>query len=730
MSGPDSFINRNIEDAVKHHQAGRLEDAERLYRAIINVVPDHPDANHNLGVLAVQCGEPEAGLPNLKKALESVPEQALYWFSYIDALIKAGQLQDARQVLQKGRQLGLKGKSVDELQRLLDAPSEKEIDALFQAFEKGDFAVVERLASEMTRKFPDFPLGWKALGVSLQSMARTMDALIPMQRAVQSAPRDAQAHSNLGNVMRHLGRLDEAESSCRRAIALKPDLDQAHNNLGNVFRDLGRLAEAQACYMKAISINPDLAEAHGNLGAILYYLNRYNEAEKSLLRCIEIKPDCSDALLDLGNVIRDLGRFEEAEALHRRSLAFNPGRFECHSSLLMGFSYQSNMRNALSDAVKYGDAVSKKATPFDSWSCSKEEKIRVGLVSGDFRNHPVGHFLEAIIAGLDPEKIELIAYPTSPLTDALTARIRPHFRQWHPICGLNDESAAMLIHSHGPHIMIDLSGHTAQNRLPVFAWKPAPVQVSWLGYFATTGLAEMDYILGDPYVTPPGSENQFVENIWRMPETRMCFTPPRDAPEISPLPALKNGHFTFGSFQNLAKVSDETLEIWSKVLKALPDSRLRWQCRQFNEPAAIVNTLDRMETRGIAQSRVTLIGPVSRLDYLASHCEVDFILDTFPFTGGTTTCEALWMGVPTLTLAGNTMISRQGMGIMTAAGLPQWCAHAAEEYVSKAVSLAASIENLSALRMELREKVGSSPLFDSRRFARHFEEAMSEMRQA
>jgi predicted O-linked N-acetylglucosamine transferase (SPINDLY family) len=353
-----------------------------------------------------------------------------------------------------------------------------------------------------------------------------------------------------------------------------------------------------------------------------------------------------------------------------------------------------------------------------------QKKLRVGIVSGDLVGHPVGYFLESVLLQLDTARIELIAYTANPVVDTLTTRIKGHFIHWREIYTLNDQAVAQLIHSDGVHMLLDLSGHTAHNRLPVFAWKPAPVQVTWLGYFASTGLAEMDYLLADETGVPESQRSHFSETIWYLPDTRLCFTPPDTSLPVAPLPGLGNGQITFGCYQNLSKLNDNVLATWGRIFAALPQARLRLAAPQLGDPAIAAQLQQRLGKWGIGEARVSLYGMVPRQDYLASYAEADMLLDTFPYPGGTTTCEALWMGVPTITLAGNTLLSRQGASLLTAAGLPDWIAQHEDDYVDKAVAFASDLPKLAALRANLREQVQSSPLFDAPRFARHFEEAL------
>jgi predicted O-linked N-acetylglucosamine transferase (SPINDLY family) len=281
-----------------------------------------------------------------------------------------------------------------------------------------------------------------------------------------------------------------------------------------------------------------------------------------------------------------------------------------------------------------------------------------------------------------------------------------------------------MIYADGVHVLLDLSGHTADNRLPIFGYKPSPVQVSWLGYFATTGLNEMDYLIGDPYVTPPEDDDQFTEKVWRLPETRWCFTPPNADVEVSVPPAVNNGYVTFGCFNNIAKVNDKVVALWTKVLEAVPNSRLLLKANQFRDQMARENIIQRFAAHGIDSKRISLEESEDRQKYFAAYSKIDITLDPFPFTGGTTSVESLWMGVPLVTLAGDSLISRQGVGVLMNAGLPDWIAEDEEEYVAKAVLFASDLDKLVMLRSGLRSQVLASPLFDAPRFAQNIENAL------
>ena len=380
-------------------------------------------------------------------------------------------------------------------------------------------------------------------------------------------------------------------------------------------------------------------------------------------------------------------------------------------------------------ARRFGTLAASRVTrAFDHWrEPAPGQPLRVGLVSGDFGNHPVGYFLEGLLRAADPARIAFLAFPSQPDEDELTARIKPLFAAWQPIHALDDAAAARLIHASGVQVLLDLAGHTAHNRLPVFAWRPAPVQAAWLGYFATTGVAEIDYIIGDPQVTPPAEASHFTETVWRLPETYLCFTPPEIAVEVSELPARTSGHFTFGCFNNLNKINDAVVRVWARVLHAVPNSRLLLKAFQLQDATVRDGIRARFAVLGIMDDRLLTEPPSSRAEYLHDYHRVDIALDPFPYPGGTTTCEALWMGVPVLTLRGNRFLSHAGETFARNAGLADWIAADEDEYVTVAARFAARLESLAGLRARLRDQVLASPLFDAPRFARHFEAALWEM---
>jgi predicted O-linked N-acetylglucosamine transferase (SPINDLY family) len=599
---------------------------------------------------------------------------------------------------------------------------------LQEILSKGNCAEVQERAALLTMLAPQDPAGWKLLGDALRRAGRSTEAVAPLMTAKQMSPRDAPTLVSLAMALEDAGRIRDAEAHFRAALEVRPGDATILNDLGVLLQRSRRYAEAEERLREALRLHPEFCGALNNLGLLLHDTGRLAESESCFREALRIEPGFAGAYTNLGRVCQSLGNLVEAQASFRRALQLQPDFLEAQSSLLFSLAYQAQVSpmEGLAEARHYGRSARALAQKrYTSWlAAAAPKELRVGLISGDLRQHPVGYFLEALLGQLDRSRLEVFAFPAHHHSDALTTRLRSHCAGWTPLYGHDDVTAAQLIHADGVHVLIDLSGHTAHNRLPVFAYKPAPVQVTWLGYFATTGVAEIDYLLADPVSVPTAHQGHFSEKVWYLPDTRLCFTPPQDAPAVAPLPALANGFVTFGSFQNLVKLNDAVLALWARVLSALPGARLRLQSQQLADERARRQFALRLQHAGIAVERVSMHGPLSRERYLAAHGEVDLILDTFPFPGGTTTCEALWMGVPTLTLAGDRLIGRQGASLLSAAGLNEWVAETPGEFVNKALDFCRDLPRLAALRAGLRAQLPASPLFDAPRFARNFENAL------
>ena len=578
---------------------------------------------------------------------------------------------------------------------------------------------------------PDKPDILNNRGVTLRELGRFEEAIACFDAAIAMAGDYAQALNNRGNALKDLRRFDEALASFEKAIAVQPDYAEAYNNKGNLLKDAARLNGALASYDQAISLRPDYAEAHSNRGNVFRSLRRFDEALASYEKAILLQPRHPEALNNRANTLKDLRRFDEALASYQKAIEAEPRFFYAHSNLLFTLNYleKVSVDARVQEARRFGvNAARQTKDKFCSWkSGAPVGKLRIGFVSGDFRAHPVGYFLESVLSSLDQSRFELIAYSSNDVCDDITMRLKEKFVSYKSLVGKFDAECARLIHDDGVQILIDLSGHTAFNRLLVFAFKPAPVQVSWLGYFATTGVAEMDYILGDPWVTPVGEEHHFTEKIKRLPETYFCFTPPVHEIAIDDLPALKNGYVTFGCFNNFSKINESVISLWAQVLLAVEGSRLFLKAGQLDDARTVRETIALFETLGVSSDRLMLEGQTSRLDNFKAYNKVDIALDPFPYPGGTTSVEGLWMGVPVITKKGNCFVSHNGETIAHNSGQSDWIACDEHDYLGKAVRFSADLQSLAKLRNGLRRQVLAAPLFDAPRFARHFEEAMFEI---
>jgi predicted O-linked N-acetylglucosamine transferase (SPINDLY family) len=685
--GQKAPTQAQLDELVALFNQGRIADTAVHARELTEQFPKHGFGWKVLGLALKQLGNNEEAISAMQKAAALSPKEADVHSNLGVALHDAGHLQEAEASYR--RALKLK---------------------------------------------PDYADAHCNLGSLLQDMGRLAEAEASHRRALKLAPGSADAYYNLGNTLRAQGRLDDAAQSYRRALEMRPGYVQAGCNLGIVLHDLGRLSEAETMLRRTLELKPDHVEAHSNLGNTLKEMGRLVEAEACYRQALTLDPERAELHNNLGILLQDMGGLSEAETCYRRALQLKPDYFKAHSNLLFLLNYNPEISqdSAFEEARRYGDNVAAHVRQrYSKWSCAKQPKrLRIGFVSGDLRNHPVGYFLENLLRHLDRDAFELYAFPTDPWTDELTLRLQSYFAKWQPLYALNDEAAAKRIHEDGVHILIDLSGHSRYNRLPMFAYKPAPVQVAWLGYFATTGVAEIDYLIADPVTLPESQKLYFTEKIVRLPETRLCFSRPDVEIDVSPLPALTNGHVTFGCFNNLAKMNDDVVALWSRVLQSVAGSKLFLKSKQLGDEAVRLQTVARFAVHGIVAERLILEGASSREKYFEAYHRVDISLDPFPYPGGTTTVESLWMGVPVLSLSGESFLFRQGAGFLSNAGLAEWGAVSPEEYVTKALTHAQDMQGLALLRGRMRQQVELSPIMDGRRFASHFDNVLKGMWQA
>jgi predicted O-linked N-acetylglucosamine transferase (SPINDLY family) len=487
-------------------------------------------------------------------------------------------------------------------------------------------------------------------------------------------------------------------------------------------------------YERALALTPDHADAHINLGNALRAQGKLDEAVLHYERALSLRPDHAFAYHNLGGVLALQGKLEEAITYHERALTLKPHDIGGHDGFLLILNYLSSktlpaIHVAHRDFAKRWESPLSAPIPPHANDRSPERRLRIGYVSSDFRQHSVGYFIEPVLAHHDHARFEIFCYANNLQEDEVTRRLKPHADHWHRIVGLPDEQAADRLRADRIDILVDLNGHTGHNRLLVFARKPAPVQVTWLGYPNTTGLTAMDYRLTDAYADPPGTtEHLHSEKLVRLPECFSCYQPPHEAPAVAGLPAQERGYVTFGSFNNLAKISREVMTVWAQILRAVPGARLTLKNSGLDGSSAQQRVRQVFREAGVAPERLELLGhEQSPKAHLQRYHAIDIGLDPFPYNGATTTCEALWMGVPVITLAGRTHAGRVGVSQLSNLGLTELIARSPEEYVDIAVRWAADRERLSTLRQELRARLSASPLTDAPRFTGNLEQAYREM---
>ncbi|MHB8957994.1 MAG: tetratricopeptide repeat protein, partial [Pirellulaceae bacterium] len=539
-----------LKQALREYLAGRLPEAEKLYRAVLVADPQNPEAHHNLGMLALQSGKPTAGLPHFQIAWETAPAEGQYWLSFIDALIKADCLNEAHQVLNAGRQHGLSGTAVDQLELILlqtveasSSPAEQE--AIVGLFQAGHLDQARLAAEDLTRRFPNDGFAWKVLGavlaqqgehkrawnalqnatrlsphdaethntagVVLQALGRVDEAIACYQRAVQLQPDLAQAHCNLGTALKDANRVSEAVASYRRAVAILPNYAEAHYRLGNSLRMVGGLDEAVTSYQRAVAIEKDFADAHNNLGNVLTDVGRLDEAIASYRRAVKIRPDYADAHYNLGIALQNAGRLDEALERYRRAIAIQPKTLLYRSNLLFLYaftrvgSFQEEFREARQweqAALSHAEREAARQRTFAN-PPRPGRPLRVGIVSAELGQHAVSYFLTSFLRAFDRQRVRVLLYPTTLRPEAETQTLRALAEGWTPLMGRSDADAAALIRAQGIDILLDTTGHTQGCRLGIFAHRAAPVQCHYIGYAGTTGLTEMDYFLADPVLIPP-----------------------------------------------------------------------------------------------------------------------------------------------------------------------------------------------------------------------------------
>jgi len=669
-------ISDTLATAVEHHRSGRLAAAAEIYRQLLARQPANAQVLHLLGVVLHQQGQHPAAVEMIGRALEIDAAEPAFHNHLGEAYRAQGQLNEALACYR--RALGLN---------------------------------------------PSYLAAHHNLGLALRQGGRLEEALACFRRALDLNPREAQTHLNLGNLLKDLGQLEAAVAAYGQALQLVPGHPGALNNLGNAFQHQGRLDEAVACYRRVLELQPDHAPAWSNLGNALKEQGHWTEALACQRKSLALDPQNAQTLSNLGAALKEQGRLDEALTCFREALDRWPDSPALHSNCVAALQYAPESTPATL-AEAHAAYQQRHAAPLEpttplSAGPAQRDRLRVGFLSPDLRWHPVGRFLVRVFEHLAQQPLELYAYCDHRAADGVTARLRAAAPAWREVAGMDDATLAAQIAADRIDVLFDLAGHTAHNRLLVFARRPAPLQITWLGYEGTTGLKTIDCLLADRFMAPAESEPHFVERVLRMPDGYVCYDPPADAPEPGPLPALSRAAVTFGSFSNLAKVNPQVVARWAEILSRVPQSRLVLKAAPLADAGVCDYYRGQFAQGGIPGERLLLRPHDSYSAYLSAYQEIDIVLDPFPFSGSAVTCDALWMGVPVVTLAGATFAGRHGLSHLSNVGLPEFVADSPQRYVDLAVETAGDLPRLAALRATLRQRMAASPLCDGPRFAAH-----------
>jgi predicted O-linked N-acetylglucosamine transferase (SPINDLY family) len=730
--------------AKAYHRAGQLEQAEELYREILRQDPANAEASYLLGAACQALGKLDEAAAHLRQAVRLRPDHVEAHNHLGVALAQQGKLDEA--IANFEQALRLRPDFIEARNNLrkalLDSGRSKssavapqaitlDVGAAVAHSNRGAALAQQGKLDEAVACYrqalalrPDYAEAHNNLGAALRQQGKLDEAVASFRRAVELKPDYAGAHSNLGVALSEQGQPDEAVACYQRALALRPDFAGVYNNLGLTLQSQGKLDEAVACHRRALELEPDDAQWHNNLGLAWHAQGRLGEALACYRRALELKPDHARACNNLANAIKGQGHPDEAAAWYRRALASDPNSAALHSNYLYCEQYRPGVTPARL-AASHAEWDQRHARPLRAaWKPhlnrrDPQRPLRLGFVSPYFHRHPVGHFFVRVLAALDPQQCETICYAHLLRRDELTERIQAAAGGWREVQGLADETLAEQIRAEGIDILFDLAGHTEKNRLLLFARKPAPVQITWISYEGTTGLTAMDYILADRHLIPEGAEEHYCERVLRLPEVYVCYDPPAAAPEVGPLPAWNEGRVTFGSFNNLAKINPQVVAVWADILRRLPGARLVLKYRGLNDPGTRRHYTELFAAQGIEPSRLELLSWSAYAEMLAQYNQIDIALDPFPFAGGLTTCQALWMGVPVITCPGATFAARHSLSFLASVGLTETIARDLSHYVELAVELSSDLPRLAACRAELRGRLAQSPLCDGPRLARH-----------
>ncbi len=722
---PDLASGELFQSAVDHHKAGELPAAEELYRQILEADPEHIGCLYYLSRIAKESGDLPLAEQLINKVLLLNP-------GFAKAHNSLGIILKSQERLDGALASFERALSLEPGYAIAQVNLSQTCKKLGEAFLKlGRLGEARARFEQALAGNPDFAEAHNSLGIALYEQGQVDEALARFERAISLRPDFAEAHNNLGNILQKLRRMNEAAASFERALSLKPDLADAHGNLGNILQEQGRLDEALSCYQRALSLNPDYAEAHNNLAAALLETGQLEKAITSCRTALSLAPDFAKAHNNLGNIFLHMRKADESHAAYRRALEIMPQYIDAHSNLIFALDFDPQTSDGDRQAERrLWDEIHARPLARERRARANDpepgKRLRIGYVSADFRRHSAASVFGPVLFEHDRSRFEVICYSNSLHEDDLTARFQGAVSGWRSIAGMPDEAAAQAIVDDGIDILVDLSGHSKGNRLLVFARKPAPIQVTAWGHATGTGLEAMDYLFSDPIFMPAGDRTKSREEVVDLP-CALGFLCPPDAPPVEPLPAKGRGQVTFGCFNKMHKVSNEALDTWCEILARIADSEIILKDKSLDAEDQRQYVINEFQRRDVAPQRIRLLGRTPWRQHMAAYSLVDIGLDPFPHSGGTTTLEGLWMGVPFVTLKGRTLNSRGTASIQAAIGLTGWTAETPEGYLEIAQSKARDLGELARLRGSLRQRLATSPIGDASVYVGAVEKAYRSM---
>ncbi|WP_173984408.1 glycosyltransferase family 41 protein [Magnetospirillum sp. SS-4] len=740
-------VDEALRQAVEHHRAGRMAEAERIYRAILEQVPHHPDANHNLGLIAVHFGKAEPALPYLRAAVAARPGAAAFHAGLANALMVLGRVDEAeschRQALAIDPDLpdanvalghveqnrGRTDEAVALYRRAIAVRPDFAEPLMFLGIihqDRGELDEAIALYRRAIAAAPGFTLAHYNLGLALHAQNRLDEAIDALRRAVELKPDFAEALNLMGGTLWALGRYRDSIDCYDRILEFRPDFAKGYHNKGNSLRDMGRPEEALACFQRALDIDPNLAEPLNSMGRTLEDLGRLDDALDCYRRAAALRPDLSETRNNMGNVLMGTGRYDEAVIHYLDAVDLNLKSASAHRNLLSAILFHPGwtLERRYAEHRRFEDLHARPHYPSTVSFANPpdpDRRLRVGYLSSDFRGHSVARNLLPLVHAHDRGRVELFFYANVNRPDAQTLEFQGLADGWRSVVGHDDRQIAEVMRADSIDILVVLAGRFDNNRPLVAAYRPAPVQISFHDP-ATSGLEVMDAIITDPVLTPRHGRERFAERPIRLPSFYL-HAPIDNAPPVTPPPMLRNGYPTLGSFNSPAKLSRDTLVLWAEVMRRLPTARLALKYRNLmSTPSIGARIIAIMAEHGVEAERIELLGSVDGVaEHLALYDRIDVALDPFPFNGSTTTFEALWMGVPVVTLPGEAMLGRWTASILTPLKLTGLIAASSAGYVDICERLCADSDGLTALRSGLRDRIVASPLCDAKAKARHME---------